>query len=281
MIIDAHTHIFPRDVRDRPEEYAARDPGFRDLYATPGTPIATAEELLASMDEAGIDRAVALGFAWQDAELCRMHTDELLAAGEASGGRIIPFGTVHPSDDGARKEMERIAARGGRGLGELRPEQQGYRLIDTEEADLLAWAADAYDLPLLFHADEPVGPPRPGKAGGSLEQIGRFIADFPGATVVVAHWGGGLPFYALLPEVRDAMSDVYFDSAVGGARYDARAYRAVVDLVGEGRVLFGSNFPKLPQREALEEARAAGLSEDALDRVLGENARRLLRLPAQ
>ena len=46
---------------------------------------------MASMDGAGIDVAVALGFAWSDAETCSHHNDYLLEAAAVAERRIVPF----------------------------------------------------------------------------------------------------------------------------------------------------------------------------------------------
>ncbi|MDP3767912.1 MAG: amidohydrolase family protein [Dehalococcoidia bacterium] len=281
MIVDVHTHVFPPDVRDNRAAYLERDATFREIYTNPNAALATAEDLLASMDEAGVDQSVACGFAWRDAELCRQHSGYLLEAAGQSGGRLIPFCTLQPSDEGARKEMERYAARGARGLGELRPEQQGYGLIDSGEADLLAWGAEAYDLVLLFHVSEPVGHVYPGKSGLSVEQLGRFVGDFPGVTVIASHWGGGLPFYALMPEVRETLAGTYFDTAATSLLYQPEVYAHAVALVGPERVLFGSDFPLVPQARAMEEVRSADIEAEAQGLILGENARGLLRLSAK
>jgi predicted TIM-barrel fold metal-dependent hydrolase len=278
MVIDIHTHIFPPEVRDARDEFLSRDATFRELYANPKARIATADELLASMDAAGIDKSAALGFAWADAELCVRHNEYLLEAAAQSGGRILPFCTIQPSAKGARDELKRCAVAGARGLGELRPQSQGYSLIDSEEADLLAWAADGYDLPLLFHATEPVGHVYPGKAGLPLDQLGRFVNDFPGATVIAAHWGAGLPFYALMPEVKSSLHMTYFDTAATGFLYTPDVYRACIELVGAERILFGSDFPLVPQAHALDLMRNAPMGDEARTLLEGENARRLLRL---
>ena len=45
-------------------------------------------------------------------------------------------------------------------------------------------------------------------------------------TIIAAHWGGGLPFYALMPEVRDALQNVWFDTAAGHLLYDRRSIDA-------------------------------------------------------
>lgn len=278
MIVDLHTHVFPPEIRDQREAYLARDAGFRELYSSAKAQIATAEELLASMEAAGVDVSVICGFSWSDAELCRLHSEYLLDAAKASGGRLIPFCTLHPSDESARAEIKRCAARGARGLGELRPVQQGYGLVDTEEADLLAWGAEAYDLALLFHASEPVGHAYPGKAGLPIEQLGRFLADFPNATVIAAHWGGGLPFYTLMPEMGERLATAYVDTAASRLLYDPRVYQRVIDLLGAERILFGSDFPLVPQKDAIEEVRRSVADEGDVELILGGNAERLLRL---
>ena len=278
VIIDVHTHIFPPDVRDNRETYLQRDAGFRELYTRESASIATAEELIASMDAAGIDRSVACGFGWKDAELCRQHNDYLLESAAGSAGRLIPFCTVQPSDGEARDELKRWAARGARGLGELRPQQQGYGLIDSEEGDLLAWAADAYDLVVLFHASEPVGHVYAGKTGLAVDHLARFVADFPGVAVIAAHWGGGLPFYALMPEVKEALDRTYFDTAATSLLYTPDIYAQVVRLVGAEHILFGSDFPLISQEQALRELREAPIEAEARRLIEGENARKLLRL---
>src|SRR5947199_68154 len=74
--------------------------------------------------------------------------------------------------------------------------------LDGASGRLLAGAARTHHLALLFHASEPVGHVYPGKRGGEPGSLYRFIAANPDVRIICAHWGGGLPFYALMPEVR-------------------------------------------------------------------------------
>ena len=280
MIIDFHTHVFPPQVRDRRQDYLRQDATFRELYSDPRSKLASAEDVLASMDEAGVDVSVVVGFAWGEIDLCRQTNDYILEAAAASAGRLVPFCCVQPrAGDEACSEMRRCAEGGARGLGELRPWNQGYDLADSQEAHLLAWASSAYNLPLLFHVSEPVGHQYPGKRGLELPSLYRFVEGFPGVTVVAAHWGGGLPFYALMPEVKDALGGTFFDTAATPLLYDPLIYRRAIDLVGADRILFGSDFPLLSQSRCLAQVREAGLNEEEQRLILGENARRLLRIP--
>jgi hypothetical protein len=179
---------------------------------------------------------------------------------------------------GVRERIRDLAAAGARGIGELRPESSGYGLADSDEADLIIWAAAAFDLAVLIHATEPVGHQYAGKQGGPIDGIAQFARNATGINIIAAHWGGGLPFYALMPEVREALEHVYVDSAASHLLYDSAVYRRVVDLVGADKILWGSDFPLTSQAKALERVRDADLSDDELQLILGGNIARLLML---
>ncbi|MHB8683834.1 MAG: amidohydrolase family protein [Dehalococcoidia bacterium] len=294
MIVDAHAHVFPPSVRERREALAAAEPAFAEVYRDPRAIMATAGEVLASMDEAAVDRTVIVNFAWHDEGLVDETNEYILDAASRSGGRLIPFVSMPPARGGhggpqfedapgarasdPRAKIRALAAAGARGVGELRPESLGYDLADSDEADLLAWAASAYDLVVLVHVSEPVGHRYAGKQGLRLDALCSFAAAAPGVNIVAAHWGGGLPFYTLMPEVREALATTWFDTAAGHLLYDASIYRRAIDLVGVERILFGSDFPLVSQVQALTHTRAAGLSGDELAAITGGNAAQLLGL---
>ena len=279
MIIDFHTHIFPPEVCADRERFLGLDETFRELYSNPKARLATADDLLQSMAEAGVDASVALNFAWQDASLCRRTNDYILEAASASGGRLIPFCSfVNSSEREARDEIERCVGLGARGLGELRPENTGCDLTDGWEGELLAWAARDLKLPLLLHVTEPVGHAYPGKEGLRLESMYSFIEKWPKACVVAAHWGGGLPVYALMPRVQKMISHTYFDTAATHLLYRPEIYRQAASLVGIERIVFGSDYPYLSQLHCIQHVQRAPLSEEERRLVLGGNAARLLGL---
>ena len=275
MIIDFHTHIFPPGVRDGREKYLRRDPTFAEMYASPKAKIATAEDLLASMDAAGVDVSVALGFAWRDHDLCVRHNDYLLESAAKSNGRIVPFCTVNMADSRAGKEIERCAAGGGRGLGELRPDSQGWNPNDGAGEELAAAAAE-HKLLLLFHVSEPVGRSYPGKEGGKLGDFYRFARRHPALPVIGAHLAGGLPLYVPEPNVRDVFSHVYLDTAAQPLLYDRAALERIARITGPGRILLGSDYPLISQKRQVQELRSGAFSADDLQLVLGANAQRLL-----
>jgi predicted TIM-barrel fold metal-dependent hydrolase len=279
VIIDVHTHIFPPKIIAERDRYLVADTTFAKLYGSPRARLATAEELLQSMDVAAIDISVALGFAWADTETCRRHNDYLLETAALSSDRIVAFCTLPlaAGPDAIMAEARRCIEAGARGFGELRPDDLAFDLIG-EGGDLLASLAGDLDAVLLFHATEPVGHAYPGKEGLALSSLYEFIVQHPDAQVIASHWGGGLPFYALMPEVKHALAGAAFDTAGTSLLYTHEVYTRVASLIGASSVLFGSDFPLLSQSRSRRRIEEAGLEREALDLVLGDNARLLLRL---
>ncbi len=279
MIVDFHTHIFSPEVIANREDYARRDPTFAEIYGNPSAKLATADDLLRSMERAYIDVSVVLGFAWTDLEDCRRHNDYLLGAAQRSGGRLVPFCVTQPRDsEGAIEEIVRCAAAGARGIGELRPENQGYSILDSPEELVLTETARRLDLTLLFHVTEPFGHLYPGKQGLHVEEFAAFVERHRDVKVVGAHWAGGVPFFGAMPEVRALFQSVWFDTAATSLLYSQGVYNQVISAVGSEAILFGSDFPLLSQKQAADQVEAAGLSLKDRARVLGGNAVRLLGL---
>ena len=271
-------HLFPPDVCGRREEFCQRDSAFGQLYSDPRSRLATAEEALEAMDAAGVDHAVALGFGWNEAGLCSHHNDYLSDVVRRHPQRFSAFGAVQPRHPRqAVEELVRFPRLGLTGIGELMPHLQGYEL-DGEAMAVLAEVAQATGLIVLTHTSEPVGHSYAGKGDVSPRSILGLADRFPALRIVAAHWGGGLPFYSLMPEVARGLRNVYFDSAATTYLYRPEVYRVVVELVGADRVLFGSDFPLLRPGPMLRKVRALALPDGALDLVLGGSAACLLGL---
>ena len=280
VIVDAHTHIFPPGFRRRRDELLGRDATFGELYANPSAALATAEELVGAMDDAGVDVAVVVGIGWSDPELAREANDYLLEAVTGHPGRLVGFCATNPAwGEDAVQEAERCIVAGLRGVGELHPDSQGFRLDDRATMAPLMELAQRRGVPVLVHASEPVGHRYPGKGHTTPEALMGFIQHFPQATIICAHWGGGLPFYGLMPEVAEALEHVYFDSAASPFLYDERVFSQVAQLVRPQGLLFATDYPLISPRRLLAQVRGCGLSPEAEAMVLGDNAARLLGLP--
>jgi len=277
VIIDFHTHIFPPWLKERRDEYARSDPCFSLLYAQPKARIATAEELIASMDEAGIDLSVVLNAGWVSHELCVKTNDYILDSVSRYPKRLVGFCAIQPrAGDAAIAEIERCARAGAKGIGELRSDVQGFDLADKTTMGPVVDAVLEHDLILLTHSSEPVGHEYFGKGRITPDIIYSFVTAFPKLRVVCAHWGGGLPFYALMPEVAKSLANVFFDTAATVFLYKPEIFQQVGCIIGSDRILFGTDYPLMRQSRVIAHVRSAQLSEKDKAGILGTNARKLL-----
>ena len=282
MTVDFHTHVFPPQIKGNRNKYIERDPCFAILYSNPDSKMATAEELIASMDEAGVDISVILNIGWTTHELCVETNDYIIDSVSRYPQRLVGFCAVQPqSPKAAVAEIERCAQAGIRGVGEMRPDMQLFDLGDEVVMEPLVEVLRKHQLVLLLHASEPVGHDYPGKGGITPDMLYPFITSFPDLTLVCAHWGGGLPFYALMPEVKQAMSNVYFDTAASPFLYTPQVYHQVIPLVGADKILFGSDYPLLAPSRLLEEIKALDLPEETKNLILSGNAQRLLGIKSE
>lgn len=279
MIIDSHTHVLPESFRSEKSTYLRKDSTFRDLFTATTAVPATADDLIAEMGESKVDAAVAAGYGWTDINVAREANDYLLDSAKAHPGKIIPFCSANPVwGRAAVEELERCVAAGAKGIGELHPDSQNFLNVDFVTLAPFFDAARSLGLPVLMHTSEPVGHAYTGKGTVTPEYSLALAQAFPSITFIFAHFGGGLPFFALMPEVRTALANVYFDSAAFPFLYRPEVFAASATAAGVEKILFASDFPVVSQRRALDEFAVSALSEDESAAVLGGNAARLLGL---
>ena len=275
-VLDFHTHVFPAEIVQARERYFAGEPWFESLYAVPQSRLATADDLAQAMERDIISAAVALNFGWRDPGLCRDTNDSILEA-LSPYRQIVPFCAVVPGDPGANQEISRCAGLGFRGVGELNADGQGFDITDERTMRPVIEACRDYGMVLLLHASEPVGHSYPGKGESTPEKLVRFLEIAQDVPVVLAHWGGGLLFYELMPEAGSLAGNTYYDTAATPYLYSPQIYWIGAQLVGS-RVLFGSDYPLMPQRRALKHMEQAQLSREERRALLWDNGARLLGL---
>ena len=275
MIIDFHAHLFPRAIRESRESYFQGEPAFKMLYEPPKSRLVGAAELIADMDEDGVDRAVVFGFPWRKLETARANNDYILEAEDRYPDRLVGLCCLDPAAPGAAAEVERCLAAGMEGMGELAFYTGG---IEAADLDRLAPLMDlCQDKLVLIHTNEPVGHVYPGKTPNTLRQIYDLVGRFPQNRIVLAHWGGGIFFYSLLKkEVRQRLANVWFDTAASPFLYDERIWNVARDTVGVEKILFGTDFPLLRAPRYRKDLDASALTAAEQAAVLGGNATQLL-----
>jgi len=277
MIIDFHTHVFSPQIKKNRSKYIDDDPSFAMIYSQSDAKMATADELINSMDKDGVDISVIVNYGWTTHELCVETNDYILESIARYPDRLIGFCSVQPNSyEAAINEIERCVQGGIKGVGEMRPDIQLLDLLDEAVMKPFTEVIAKHKLILLTHASEPVGHDYPGKGIITPDMLYPFITSYPDLTIVCAHWGGGLPFYSLMPEVKKAMANVFFDTAASPFLYSPQIYNQVIQLVGADKILFGSDYPLMPQSRLLKEIDSLELPEESRNLILSGNARRLL-----
>ncbi|MCG2753993.1 MAG: amidohydrolase family protein [Desulfobacteraceae bacterium] len=279
MIIDFHTHIFPKEIRENRKKYFPLEPAFKLLYGRPGSKLAGAAELVDSMDSQGVDRSVIFGFPWKNSDTFKKHNDYIIKSTERYPDRLTGFCCIDIFSMEAVPEVVRCLENGLSGVGELAFYESG---IDEESIKRLEPVMEVClnkGRPVLIHTNEPIGHQYPGKTPNTFKQIYRLITKFPENKIVLAHWGGGIFFFSLLKkEVKESFNNLYFDTAASPFLYDAKIYRIAINVLGQSRIIFGSDFPLLTPARYFKEFEQAGLTKGEIDSLCWKNAARLLNL---
>lgn len=279
MIIDCHTHIFPDEVRKDREAFCERDEGFSSIYKNSKNRMVGVEDLIASMDKSGVDRSVICGFPWNKPDLCYLHNEYLMESASRYPHRLIVFISILFSNPGwSGKELDRWVKRGARGVGEIAFYHRQMTSKDIDSMKPILTHMEKKGIPILLHTNETIGHSYPGKGMTPLERFYEFILSFPNLSILLAHWGGGLLFYELMPEVAKAMANVYYDTAASPFLYSKRIYAIVSEIVGTEKILFGTDFPLIPPQRYFQELEESGLPEGDRKKILGLNFLSLLRL---
>jgi|TARA_B100001750_G_C15474038_1_gene581459 predicted TIM-barrel fold metal-dependent hydrolase len=278
MVIDFHTHVFPPRIIEFRKDILEKDLTFKTLYSNDSSSMITAPQLLESMNHSTIDYSVLLGIGWNNIDLAKKSNNYILNSASKQN-RFVPFCSINPLwGNDAVKEIVRCAKLGAKGIGELHPDTQGFAIDDHKLMEPIMTTAKRLGMIVLTHASEPVGHTYAGKGQTTPDKLLRFIQNFPSNLIVCAHWGGGLPFYSLMPEVKKLMANTYFDSAASPFLYNSSIFQVIPTLISSSQILFGTDYPLLSQLRVLAQLENSSLSAENKNLIKAGNARKLLNI---
>lgn len=279
MIIDFHTHIFPKVIRSERERFFYTEPDFEMLYGNPKSKMAGARQLIDTMDAQLVDKSVVFGFPWKNPDTYRRHNDYIRDAVDRFPDRLIGFACFDLYGEAVVREVERCRSQGLSGIGELANYHIGFDGASIDRLEPIMTYCRQKKMPILLHANEPIGHQYPGKMSLTLSQLCNLIDRFRDNLIILAHWGGGIFFYHLAKrKIKASLKNVYFDTAASPFLYEPAIYDIAVQIVGKEKILFGSDFPLLTPQRYFGEMKASGLTGDVIETICGNNAARLLKL---
>jgi hypothetical protein len=278
VIIDFHTHIFPKTVQKQRNLYFDGEPAFKLLYESEKSTIVGVDQLIEAMDQDRVDKSVVFGFPWQHEDYFKQNNDYVMEAVARYPDRLYGFCCLDPNHPKSEREVERCLDAGMSGIGEL-----GFYTSDIDHEAIkhlvpIMDMAHKKNKPVMIHTNEPVGHFYPGKTPLSVKSIYRFVESFPNNTIILAHWGGGAFFYHLLKkEAKTVFANVYVDSAASIFLYDQRIWSVACDIIGSEKILFGTDYPLLPANRYYKQI-MENIDLKSLDKenILGRSALRIL-----
>jgi len=197
----------------------------------------------------------------------------------ASNGRLVGFASVDPwKGRAALEELERCAALGLRGL-KVQPITQQFHLGDPQFAPLWDFC-QAHQWPLMVHTGTTgIGAGSPGgrglklKFGRPIPDLDDVAADFPGLTVIAAHFGW--PWHLELMAIARHKANVFVDLSGWSPKYIPSEVVQYMNSVIPDKFLFGSDYPLFSPDRWLKDFEALPIKDAVRQKVLLDNASRL------
>ncbi len=257
-IIDFHTHPFASK-----ESNICSHTDFCNM---------SADETLKIMDELHISKFCGSVIRWgglesDESALAKMYrnNNEGLALQEKYGGRYITGFHVNPRFvRESCEEIERMAKRGVRLIGELVPYIDGWSDYASRAFSEILDTAEAYDMVVSFHSMEE-------------DKMDEMVKAHPKVKFVAAHPG---EYGELLRHIeRGKLSENYCVDVSGYGIFRYGATRRLIDGMGAERVLFGSDYPTCSSGMYVGGILFDRTLTDAeKEKIFSKNAKRLLRL---
>jgi aminocarboxymuconate-semialdehyde decarboxylase len=320
-IIDTHTHTIPRFFLDRvaSEELFGVRLMDGDVLHPDGDRYPVGSEFydpvarIAEMDRFGIDISVLSAsptlFFYGEAEaeaadFARQFNDELAAWVKTYPDRFMGLASLPlQSPETAASELERAVTGLGLVGGEIGTSLPGPAAIDEAGLEPLFETAEALDVPLLLHPNDPpvpllgafhlpngIGNPLDTTIAAARLMFSGTLDRYPTLRIILVHGGGFLPYqFGRLDRIHQMRSEAQTRMSNAPSTYMRRfwidsvthstaALEYLARLMGTDRVVLGSDYPfDMQDPDPVGRLRTAGI--DPL--VLGVTAQELFaRSPA-
>jgi len=236
----------------------------------------TGDELIAVMEDSNWDKAVIFGFAFKDPKLCAMVNNYTIKMVKKYPQKLMGFAVVNPLAENLEKELQKCKESGLKGVGELFPAGQNFDITIKNNLKDVCDFCEKNNWPLLIHLNEPVGHYYKGKTGDSVRKAEEMAGNFPGVNFIYAHLGGGLCFYELMPEMREKLKNVYYDTAAQPFLYDRKIYEVFKDIGIIDKIILGSDYPLLSPSRYIDNISSTVLSNNDIDKILHRNIEKLV-----
>jgi len=260
-VIDFHTHAFSDDLAPKAMEALGHTDGMVPSHG------ATINELLYSMDEAGIGKSVICSIATRPEQF-----DPILQwSKKIRQERIIPLLSIHPLDENLIEKVKIVAEEGFVGI-KLHPYYQNFSL-DDESIYPLYEELSKHGLILESHTGYDAAYPNREKLA-TPEIIAKISTEFPELKFVATHFGGWDDWDDVEKFVIG--KQIYFEISFGLQMLELKQLERMLLNHPEDKILFGTDSPWTDQKESMELFSKLNIPTSLKENILYENAEKLL-----
>ena len=269
MLIDFHTHAFPQRIASKTIDVLKA--GIKKIsgYNADNYHDGSIMGLVSSMDENDVDLSVVLPIATSTKNSESINT----FANDVNGiytGKLISFASVHPLQEDALYQLEKIHDMGFAGI-KLHPEFQQVYINNQKSISLLS-KAEELGLYTVIHAGKDVGIPPPVHA--TPERIADLLEYISGKYLIAAHMGG----FCMWDDVEKYLcgKSIYMDTAAISRFIKNYQYKRLIRNHGADKILFGSDNPWEKPSDTVNKLKELELTKEEMDKITHKNAIEIL-----
>lgn len=182
--------------------------------------------------------------------------------GDSDESRLRGYVTVDPRDlDSARRDLRKLS--GPKWVGVKIHTHYSATPIASDAMRAAIGLATDHGMPVLVHT-----------WGSDLVDLAASAAAVGGSRVIAGHMGANA--WPLVGRAREQYDEIWFEPC--WSQPEAGRVRAVLDMVGHDRLVFGTDATLIDPSVTIGAIEAAGLSDDERVAVYGANAEALFHL---
>ncbi|HTF56939.1 MAG TPA: amidohydrolase family protein [Planctomycetota bacterium] len=279
-VIDAHIHIQPWKMIKA--EHLALMQGKRDDVSALAELMYAPDKLLAHLDKERIEKVVSINYVSPEIMGFTEEVNQYAARyAKNCGGRLIPFGSVHPTrTEDAKRDMDVLIALGLRGV-KIHPAHQPCYPNDyrngNEKLEIIYKRCEEAGLVLMIHTGTSIFPGARNVYADPIycDDIG---VDFPKLNVILAHGGRPLWMEKAMFVVR-RHPNFWMDLSSVPPQLLPEYFPKLETIVD--KVLWGSDWPApgVPgMRANVDRFLTLAYPDEFKRKVVYDNAKRLYRL---
>lgn len=259
-ILDAHCHIYPDKIARKASDATGV------FYGMPSLLDGKVSTMLEEGGKVGITHFLVQSVATTPHQVSSINRF-IAETVNASGGKIIGFGTMHPESEDQKSDFDELLALGLKGV-KLHPDIQGFKIDDYRMLNIYE-LCEKNSVPILMHC----GDPR--YDNSNPNRLKPILDIYTDLIVIGAHFGG----YSVWDDAARLLAgykNLYVDTSSSLFKLTKERAKELIELFGEDKVLFGTDYPMWDLKEEMDRFMGLDLTEEQRRKIFYDNAAKLL-----